>query len=109
MENNQQNPTTPPTPAPAQENPIVQAAQSAVAAGTEVAKNVVSAVTDAIERVTAARKTAKAKKARKPAKKKAVRRAAPKRKAAKKVAKKRKPARKAAKRKGARKGRKGRR
>jgi len=108
MENNQQNPTTPPTPAPAQENPIVQAAQSAVAAGTEVAKNVVSAVTDAIERVTAARKSAKARKARKPAKKKAARRAAPKRKAAKKVAKKRKPARKA-KRKAAKKGRKGRR
>jgi valyl-tRNA synthetase len=98
MENNEQNPNGPATPAPGQENPIMHAAQSAVAAGSEMAKNVVSAVSDAIDKVK--KRAKKATKARKVAKKKTAARKAPRKKAAKKVAKKkpaRKPARKAKK------------
>jgi valyl-tRNA synthetase len=102
MENNEQTPGAPGTPAPTQENPIVQAAQSAVAAGSEMAKNVVSAVTDAIEKVATKAKKAAKRTARK-ARKRVAARKAPKRKAARKV-KARKPARKAA-RKPARKAR----
>ena len=92
MENNET--MNPGTPAPAQENPIVQAAQNAVAAVSDVAKSVAEAGSAAIKSV---KKKVAARKAK---------RAAPKKKAAKKVAKKKaakKVVKKAAKKKVAKK------
>ncbi|MFT3916790.1 MAG: valine--tRNA ligase [Anaeromyxobacteraceae bacterium] len=110
MENNEN--TNPGAPAPTSENPIVQAAQNAVAAVTDMAKNAVEAGSEAVAAVK--KKIAARKPAKKAAKKAAPKKAAPKTKGARKVAKKkaakkvaRKPAaRKPAKKKAARKAKK---